>query len=142
MLIFSAFGSSAQTTEDEIDYMQAIFGMEKRAALQNFLIFEEGEEAAFWKLYDEYELTRKVYGKERIKLLNKFTESFDKMSDEESNVWMNSVIALRKKNEKLIESYYKKVRKECSASVAMQFYQLESYVLAGIRFQILESLPF
>ena len=142
LLIFSALAADAQSMDEEIDYMQAIFGMEKRAAVLDFLIFEEGEDVAFWKLYDEYELIRKDYGKQRIKLLNTFAEKFDEMSDEESDVWMKSVIDLRKKNEKLIESYYKKVRKACSASVAMQFYQLESYVLAGIRFQILESVPF
>ena len=142
LLTLSALATNAQTTDEEIDYMQAIFGMEKRAAVADFLIFEEGEETPFWKLYDEYELIRKDYGKQRIMLLNTFADKFDEMSDEESDVWMKSVIDLRKKNEKLIENYYKKVRKACSASVAMQFYQLESYVLAGIRFQILESLPF
>ena len=64
------------------------------------------------------------------------------MSDEESDIWMKSVIDLRKKNEKLIEKYYKKIRKACSPSVAMQFFQIENYVLAGIRYQILESVPF
>ncbi len=83
-----------------------------------------------------------MYGKERIILLDKFIENFESMSDEESDVWMNSVLSLRDKNEKLIETYYKKIRKTCSPSVAMKFYQIESYVLAGIRYQILESVPF
>jgi len=41
-----------------------------------------------------------------------------------------------------IEKYYKKIRKSCSSTVSMQFYQIESYILAGIRYQILESVPF
>ena len=142
LIMGSGIAASAQSVNDEIDYMQAIFGMEKRAAVMNFVNFEEGEESTFWKLYDEYEIIRKEYGKQRFLLLNNFVENFDKMSDEESEVWMRSVIDLRKRNEKLIESYYKKIRKNCSASLAMQFYQIESYVLAGIRFQILESVPF
>jgi hypothetical protein len=55
---------------------------------------------------------------------------------------MKSVISLRERNEKLIETYYKRILKDCSPVVAMQFYQLESYVMAGIRFQILENVPF
>ncbi len=141
-LFLAVFALNAQTTEEEIDYIQAIFGMEKRAAVKDFVMLEDSEKDAFWSLYDEYEIIRKEYGKERIKLLNTFAERFDKMSDEESDVWMKSIMNLRKKNEKLIETYYKKMRKACSASVAMQFYQIESYVLAGIRFQILESVPF
>jgi hypothetical protein len=64
------------------------------------------------------------------------------MTDQESIIWMKSVLSLRDKNEKLIAQYYKKILKECSPTVAMKFYQIESYVLSGIRFQILENVPF
>jgi hypothetical protein len=134
--------ASAQTSNDEIDYIQAMFGMEKRAAINDFITLEDAERDIFWKYYDEYEAKRKVYGKERIILLEKFVEQFETMSDQQSDAWMKSVLPLREKNEKLIEVYYKKIRKTCSPSVAMKFYQIESYVLAGIRFQILESVPF
>ena len=133
---------SAQTSSEEIDYIQAIFGMEKRAAVKDFIQLEETESEAFWRLYDAYELTRKEYGRERILLLDKFASEFETMSDQESIDWMKSVISLRDKNEKLIERYYKRILKECSPVVAMQFYQIESYVLAGTRFQILENVPF
>jgi hypothetical protein len=141
--LFMLFGvASAQTSGEEIDYIQAMFGMEKRAAVKDFITLQDSEKDSFWKYYDEYEAKRKVYGKERIILLDKFVDKFDTMSDQESDAWMKSVLSLRDKNEKLIEAYYKKIRKTCSASVAMKFYQIESYILAGIRFQILENVPF
>ncbi len=133
---------SAQTSDDEIDYIQAIFGMEKRAAVKDFIELKQSESTAFWNLYDEYEIKRKEYGKERIALLDKFANEYSSMTDTESAAWMKSVISLRKKNEKLIEKYYKQISKECSPVVAMQFYQIESYVLSGIRYQILENIPF
>ena len=141
-LLLAAFTVKAQTTDDEIEYIQALFGMEKRTAVKEFIVLEDSEKDNFWRLYDEYEIQRKDYGKQRIQLLDKFVDKFDVMSDEESDIWMKSVIYLRKQNEKLIETYYKKIRKSCSPVVAMKFYQVESYVLAGIRFQILESVPF
>jgi hypothetical protein len=140
LLLFGAL--NAQTTHEEIDYIQAMFGMEKRAAVKEFIVLKENEAKAFWKYYDEYEIQRKIYGKERIILLDKFAEQYDSMTDEESISWMESVMTLRNNNEKLIEKYYKKILKECSPIIAMQFYQIESYILAGIRFQILENVPF
>ena len=122
--------------------MQAIFGMEKRTAVKDFILLEVSEVKAFWKNYDEYEIKRKEYGKERIVLLDKFANQYDSMTDQESIAWMKSVLSLRERNENLIEKYYKRLMKECSPTVAMQFYQIESYVLAGIRFQILENVPF
>lgn len=141
-LFVIALSLNAQTTNEEIDYIQAIFGMEKRAAVKDFIILKDTESSAFWKHYDEYEIIRKVYGKERVLLLDKFASAYDTMTDQESIDWMKSVMSLRDKNEKLIEKYYNRILKECSPVVAMQFYQLESYVLAGIRFQILENVPF
>lgn len=32
--------------------------------------------------------------------------------------------------------------KDCLPAMAMKFYQIESYILSGIRFQILENVPF
>lgn len=132
----------AQTKSEEIEYVQAIFGMEKRAAVKEFIVLPDAESEAFWKNYDAYEITRKELGKERIVLLDKFILEYERMTNQESTEWMKSVISLRKRNEKLIEKYYKILVKECSPVIAMQFYQLESYVLAGIRFQILENAPF
>lgn len=133
---------NAQTSNEEIDYVQAIFGMEKRVAVNDFIELTDAEATAFWMHYDAYEITRKELGKERVELLDKFVLGFEQMSDEESIEWMKSVMSLRARNEKLIEKYYKRILKECSPVIAMQFYQLESYVLAGIRYQILENVPF
>jgi hypothetical protein len=132
----------AQTSNEEIDYVQAMFGMEKRAAVKDFIVLSDVEATAFWKNYDAYEITRKEMGKERVELLDKFVLEFEQMTDQESIDWMKSVMSLRERNEKLIEKYYKHILKECSPVIAMQFYQIESYVLAGIRFQILENVPF
>ena len=142
MLVLPFAFINAQTTDDEIEYIQSIFGMEKRAAVSEYLELDDNEKEAFWKHYDAYEVQRKVYGKERIILLDKFVTGYESMSEEDSGEWMKAVIALRKKNEKLIEKYYKQIAKDCSPTVGMQFYQIESYLLAGIRFQILENMPF
>ena len=142
VLLFSIGALNAQTSNDEIDYIQAIFGMEKRAAVKEFIVLDDSFAAAFWEKYDTYEVRRKAYGKERIVLLEKFVEEHDSMNDKESEEWMKAVLSLRDKNEKLIKVYYKKILKDCSPSVAMNFYQIESYILSGIRFQILENMPF
>ena len=142
MLSLALFTLKAQTTNEEIDYIQAMFGMEKRTAVKDFIVLSDAEATAFWKNYDAYEITRKEMGKERIELLDKFVMEFESMTEEESIEWMKAVMSLRDRNEKLIEKYYKKILKECSPMVAMQFYQVESYVLAGIRFQSLENAPF
>jgi len=47
----------SQVQQEEIDYYQSIFGMEKKTVVANFLKLDEGD--SFWKIYDEYEKERK-----------------------------------------------------------------------------------
>lgn len=75
-------------------------------------------------------------------MLNEFAEQFEKMTNEESASWMKKVIHFDKRQDKLIQSYYSKVMKVTSPIVAMRFYQLETYLITAIRFEILDAIPF
>ena len=59
----------AQSNKEEVDLMQAAFGMDKKAAVAEFVKPSPAQKDAFWKLYDEYETQRKELGKQRITLL-------------------------------------------------------------------------
>ena len=45
----------AQTNAEEIDLVQSVFGMEKKAIISEFIKVNDAQKDAFWKLYDEYE---------------------------------------------------------------------------------------
>ena len=132
----------AQTNKEEVDIMQAAFGMEKKAMVAEFVRVDAAQKDAFWKLYDEYETQRKAYGKERIDLLEQYNNNYESMSDETADAWMKRVLDLGKKTDALLLSYYKKVKKATNPINALQFYQVEMFILSGIRNQIMGELPF
>lgn len=146
ILIFSALllalGVTAQTNTEEIDLIQSIYGIEKKAIVKEFVQPKSINASAFWEVYEKYEVERKVLGKERIQLLEKFASQYETMTNEESSLWMKKVFALDSKQDKLIESYYKKTTKVTSPLVAMRFYQLEIYLLTAMRYEILNEMPF
>jgi hypothetical protein len=141
-VLFVASFAKAQSNKEEVDLMQAAFGMDKKAVVMEFVHPSETQKDAFWKLYDEYETQRKVYGKQRIALLDQYAEQYKTMTSEQADAWMKKVIDLQTKTDKLIVTYYNKVRKISDGVVATQFYQIENYILAGIRAQILDEVPF
>ena len=49
---------------------------------------------------------------------------------------------LQKKTDGLISTYYGKVKAISDGIVATKFYQIENYILTGIRAQILGNIPF
>jgi len=140
-LLITSFTYS-QSYKEEVDILQAAFGMEKKAVVDHFVNPGESQKTAFWNLYDEYETKRKELGKKRMGLLLKYADTWENMSDEQADVWMKEVLSLKSSTDKLLTSYFKKVKKATSPKVATQFFQVESYILTAIRFQLQESIPF
>lgn len=132
---------NAQSNKEEVELMQAAFGMEKKAMTEEFIQVDPAQKDAFWALYDAYETERKALGQERIKLLNQYAENYAKLNNETAEAWTAKVIDLGKKTDALILSYYNKIKKATNPVVALQFYQIENYILSGIRLSILEQLP-
>lgn len=143
LLFAVTFGQSsfAQSNAEEIDYIQSVVGMEKKAALAEFLAIEK--DASFWAIYDAYETERKELGKSRISLLENYANNYEAgMADEVTDDIIKQMQAQKKALDVLIDQYYKKIRKDSGAKVAAQFYQFENFVLSAVRLEILASIPF
>lgn len=140
--LFLAAGTYAQPSYEEIDLIQGMFGVEKKAMVADFVKIDETQKAAFWKLYDEYEAARKDLAKKRIDLFVNYTDNFLKMTNESADAWTKEALALAKKNDALLVTYYEKIKKLTNPIVALQFYQFEEYILTNIRLKILSELPF
>lgn len=144
ILLLSAIFSNlnAQSSQEEVDLIQSVFGMEKKALVNEFVKPDAAEQEAFWKLYDEYEMARKALGRKRIELLEKYSENYESLSNELAADLLKETLALTKKNDNLVASYVKKVGKATNPAVAMQFHQIEMYILSEIRVAIASNLPF
>ena len=140
--LFLASFAHAQSNKEEVDLMQAAFGMDKKAAVADFVKPSAAQKDAFWKLYDEYETQRKVLGKQRIALLEQYADQYQTMTSEQADAWTRKVIELQKKTDNLITTYYGKVKLISDGIVATQFYQIENFILTAIRAQILQNVPF
>ena len=140
--LFLASFAYTQSNKEEVDLLQAAFGMDKKAVVADFVKPSDAQKDAFWKLYDEYETQRKDLGKQRIELLNQYASQYLTMTSEQADAWTKKVIDLQKKTDNLIVTYYGKVKAVTDGIVATQFYQIEGYILTAIRMQVLENVPF
>jgi hypothetical protein len=140
--LFMASFAYTQSNKEEIDLVQAAFGMEKKEVVADFVKPSDAQKAAFWKLYDEYETQRKDLGKQRIVLLEEYAAKFLDMNSEQADAWTKKVIELQKKTDNLIVTFYNKIKTATDGVVATQFYQIEGYILTAIRMQVLQNVPF
>ncbi len=141
-VLFMGSFAYAQSNKEEVDLMQAAFGMDKKAAVADFVKPSAAQKDAFWELYDEYETQRKVLGKQRIALLEQYAAQYQTMTSEQADAWTKKVIELQKKTDNLIVTYYGKVKLVSDGVVATQFYQIENFILTAIRAKILQNVPF
>jgi hypothetical protein len=133
---------SAQSNKEDVDFVQSIYGKEKKTIVAEFIKLDGPQKDAFWALYDEYEGKRKELGKKRIALLEKYATNYATLDDATTNQIIKETIALSAANDKLIATYHKKLVKASGTKAAAQFYQLEVYLLSVIRASIFENIPF
>lgn len=131
----------SQSNNEEVDFVQSVFGMEKKAMAAEFIKLEGTQKDAFWIAYDEYESKRKVLGKKRIDLLNKYISSYTSLDDTSTEQVIKDMMLLQGQNDKLIVSYYNKIKKGSGIKAAAQFYQFEHYILSKIRSELMENIP-
>jgi hypothetical protein len=139
-LISLNFNAQAQSSKEEIDLMQAAFGMQKKDMISGFL--QIPADNAFWAIYDQYETERKELGKKRIELILKYSENYANLSDVDIDAYMKDMMSLKKSHDKLIDTYYAKVKKASGSKIAAQFYEFENYILSAIRLEIMNNIPF
>lgn len=131
--------SQIKVQQEEIDYYQSLFGMEKKVVVANFLQVEETN--AFWAIYDEYEKERKVLGQKRLDAILDYAEHYESLTDEKTDDLIKRSITHRKAVNDVIVKYYKKVKKISGSKTAAQFYQIENYFVTAVGAEMYTSIP-
>ena len=122
--------------------VQAAFGRDKKDVVADFVKPSATQKDAFWILYDQYETQPKELGRQRIVLLKQYADNYFDFTSDQADAWTKQVITLQKKTDDLIVIYYGKVKAISDGILAIQFYQIENYILVMIRMQLLQNVPF
>jgi Spy/CpxP family protein refolding chaperone len=140
--LFANVITAQSTVKEEIDIIQGAFGAEKKEIMAKNLDLTGVDATSFWKIYDEYEVERKAIGKDRLNLLNTYTTATGKFTNDQADEMLKKSMSLRSSEDKLIGKYTNKIKKATNATVASQFYMIESYIETGIRFAIYDNIDF
>jgi hypothetical protein len=133
--------SKAQSYSEEVDAVQAIFGIEKREMIKSLIKMTPEEAQTFWPVYEAYEAERKTLGKKRIELLAQTAEAYKDMTPEKAESLAGAAINQAADTEKLLSKYFAKMKKATNAVIGFEFYQAEVYLLNEIRSSIISEFP-
>ena len=129
-------------SNDELALIQSIWGMEKRAIVEEYMNLPEEDGEIFWMLYDEYESVRKELGRQRVSIISNYVDNYSTLSAEKATELMNAAIRNNIAIQKLYQKTFKKMSKSLNPLRAAQFIQLENYLTNMILLSIQDGLPF
>ena len=141
-ILLVSLSASAQS-QDDIEFFQSIWGMEKRAIVESYMDNLSTDEATtFWTEYEAYEVSRKELGQERVKILSEYAENYGSLNGETATDLIKRGAANNIAIQKLLKKTFKKMSKSMDAVKAAKFIQLENYFMIAIQMSIQESIPF
>jgi hypothetical protein len=141
LIIGAISGIKAQTSDAEADAIVNLLGVQKKEAIAQLVVVSGQDSAAFWKLYDEYQVINKANAKQRISLYEKTAHAYSNMTPAVADSLANQYFTNRFDQEKALQTYYTKIKASTNAVVAFEFYQAEVYMLTQIRAAIMQQVP-
>jgi hypothetical protein len=141
VLISTIVVNAQDSSKEEIEMFQALFGKEKKELVKDLIKFNPDQTTKFWPIYDKYEVERKELGRERIELIKSLADAYSNMNAEKADAVVKQTISLRSKQEKVLTKYYKLMKSSIGSEKAFEFFQFESYLLTEVRSAIMEQIP-
>jgi hypothetical protein len=136
-----ALALKAQSSADEIQYLQGIIGMKKQQYVAEHMSLNKADSAKFWKIYEDYELYRSEIVDKRLKNISQYVDNFNTLSNAKADELMKNSFSIMADLDKLWQKTYTRMAKEISPVKAVQFIQIEMYVEAMVRKAATEQLP-
>jgi hypothetical protein len=141
-LLFINLTFSQDYSIEEINIVQNLFGVQKKAVYEENMDLSGVNADTFWKLYNEYEVERKKIGEKKVELLMSYTTAEGAVTNDQADEILGKAANIRNSENNLIMRFVKKMRKETNPLVAAQFYQIEHYITDGVRFTLLNNIDF
>ena len=143
LLVALTSGVYAQSSEKEdLDIIQGVYGKSKKELAEAYMAIPESQAAAFWKIYDEYEVERKALGTEKVAILNEYATNYANLTDESADKIAKAGLKNNLNYQKLFSKYYDKYKKAVGAVTAAKIIQFENYLQTTVQSEIQDSIPF
>ena len=139
--LVSTFGAYAQTSDAEADALINLLGVQKKEAIAKLVPVSGKDSVAFWKVYNEYQQVNKANARARIKLYEETAHSYGNMTPVAADSLAKRYFSNRIEQEKMLETYFQKIKAATDPVIAFEFYQAEVYLLTQIRAQIMSQIP-
>ncbi|WP_431241930.1 hypothetical protein ACQ9BO_18510 [Flavobacterium sp. P21] len=81
LLVFSANSFAQSSLKEDVEVIQSIYGKSKADLVRQYMNLSEPQASAFQKIYDEYEVSRKALGQQKVQIINDYGNNYATLDD-------------------------------------------------------------
>lgn len=142
-LVALTTGVFAQSTsKEDLDVIQGIYGKSKKELAVAYMAIPEAQGAAFWAIYDAFEVERKALGQAKVAVIEDYAANYVNLTDESADKIAKAALKNNMDYQKLFGKYYDKYKKAVGAVTALKIIQFENYMQTAVQSEIQDSIPF
>ncbi len=131
----------AQVGRDELQIIQALWGLQKKDLISQQIKLEPAEAARFWPVYDQYMVERQKLGAERVDIISDYAQALKNMTDATADDLATRVLKNDLALAKLHKKYYSRFKKVVSPLRNSEFWQMESYLDTAVKAELQSEIP-
>lgn len=141
VILLLAFSSTLDAQEDYYNLMRSRLGDQVKTTVENTMKLSPEEEKVFWPLYEDY--TDELYDihDKRMKVIQEFTNYFDKMTDKRADKIWTDFLRFQKELLDIQKEYYDKFKEILPAAKAVRYFQMENKIEMIVNAKIADIIP-
>jgi hypothetical protein len=143
VLVAMTTGVFAQSaSKEDLEVIQGIYGKSKKQLAAAYMAIPDAQSSAFWKVYDEFEVDRKILGQAKVAVIDNYATNYLNLTDESADAIAKAALKNNMDYQKLFSKYYGKYKKVVGAVMATKIIQFENYMQTAVQSEIQDSIPF
>ena len=141
-VLLASVPAVAQVSDtDFLQQLRADIQTDRQALVAANLGLTDAEGEAFWPIYRQYRAEMGAAGDRMQKLILDYAEVWESPTDDQARAMIDELMAIRKQDLKVRNSYLKKFRKVLPEVKVARFVQLENKIDAIIAIGLADAIP-
>lgn len=133
--------SKERNTLAYVQLLRADLKASKRTLIKESMQLDEKQSAAFWPLYNQYDVEQTKLGDQKLTLIQDYARDFLTMNDEKADQLAHRVMEIDDQRLALRRKYYDLLKKAIPTVLVVRFFQLENQIQWVLDLQIASNLP-
>ena len=127
--------------DSDIQMLRANLRADKTKVMADQIQLSDSEGKAFWPIYNDYDHELSKLNDERVALLKEYVNSYDTLTDQQTQSLADRSFGLQKRRIDLRQKYFKKLSKTVSPKTAARFVQVEDRMDMLLNLQLAANIP-